>query len=161
MANEGDCRRRRNSPDEEVYEPDAEHDSHTNGDDSALCVRLGSDLARGHSVFLPRTRKCVGGEGAFDRAIDDFGVVIASDPGQAGAWYNRAVARYLKGDLDGALADYNRTLEINPRFTDAWVDRGAVFYRRGDWDAVINDNTQAIALNPRLAQDWNNRDVAR
>jgi len=54
-------------------------------------------------------------KGAFDRAIDDFGLAIAFDPGLAGAWYNRAAARYLKGDLDGALADFNRALQINPR----------------------------------------------
>jgi len=112
MANEADCRRRRNNPDEEVYKPDVRHDPNARDDDSALWSGSGSDLVRGHSVFLPRTRKCVG---AFDRAIDDFGLAIAFDPGQAGAWYNRAAARYLKGDLDGALADFNRALQINPR----------------------------------------------
>src|SRR5262245_46207672 len=73
----------------------------------AAATQAQTSRAATASSYLERGNVWVG-KGAFDRAIDDFGLAIAFDPGQAGAWYNRAAARYLKGDLDGALADFNR-----------------------------------------------------
>lgn len=59
----------------------------------AAAAQAQTSRAAAASSYLERGNVWMG-KGAFDRAIDDFCRAITSDPGQAGAWYNRAAARY-------------------------------------------------------------------
>ena len=53
-----------------------------------------SYLERGNSFYAG---------GNLDRAIGDYDIAIAFDPGWVLGYYNRGVARYAKGDLDRAM----------------------------------------------------------
>lgn len=97
----------------------------------------------------------------YARAEADYGLAIASDPGYADAYYNRAMTRVQLDKLDGALTDFNRVLQLTPHDATAYTNRGSVRYKLGDFAGTISDTTKAIELNPRLAEAWGNRGQAR
>ena len=78
-------------------------------------------------------------KGEFERALADYDLAVASDPGNARAYHNRAITRYQLKDYERALADFGRAIELDPRFVEAYVDRGGVRYLMGDLDGAISD----------------------
>jgi len=69
-------------------------------------------------------------------------------PGErdAGAYYNRGLAYYHKGDYDRAISDCNKALEINPRYAEAYMNRGAAYYLKGNIEKACGDARQACRL---------------
>src|SRR5690348_6049483 len=58
---------------------------------------------------------------------------IQRDPHDAAAYYNRAVAYGLTGDLDRAIADYTKAIEIKPNNATAYENRGRAYASKGDY----------------------------
>jgi tetratricopeptide (TPR) repeat protein len=82
---------------------------------------------------------------------------IKLKPKDAGAYYNRGIAKLDKGDFDGAIADYNRVIELDPKFTDAYCNRALAKHDKGDVDGAIADYTRAIELGSTNRAAYNNR----
>jgi tetratricopeptide (TPR) repeat protein len=93
-------------------------------------------------------------QGEFERAISDYSLAIAFDPGYAGAYFNRGLAQVDKGELDGALRDFDRALALNPRMVKALIGRGLARCRKGEFVGGLADFNRAIELNPRDSSAW-------
>jgi tetratricopeptide (TPR) repeat protein len=81
-------------------------------------------------------------------AIADFDAIIRFRPQNAGAWHNRARARYGAGDVDGAIADMTRAIRLLPTNDDSYIARARFYRLKLLWELALADNNQAIALKP-------------
>jgi len=62
------------------------------------------------------------------------------------SYYNRAIARHLKGDLDGAIADYTKAIELNPDYELAYLNRGRAKHDKSNLDGAIADCTIVLYI---------------
>src|SRR6185436_13191111 len=81
-------------------------------------------------------------------AIGDFDKIIGFRPQNAGAWHNRARAKYGAGDVDGAIADMTRAIRLLPANDDSYIARARFYRLKLLWELALADNNQAIALKP-------------
>lgn len=63
----------------------------------AVVVNAQNSRVETASSYLERGNQWLK-KGSVERAIADFDLAIASDPGSEAAFYNRGLARYIKGD---------------------------------------------------------------
>ena len=82
-------------------------------------------------------------------------------PHSAVFYYNRGIAKQVKGDLDGAIADYNRAIESSPRYAHAYTNRGRAKKVKGDLDGALADYNRAIELDPDDVRAYSNRGFAK
>jgi tetratricopeptide (TPR) repeat protein len=87
-----------------------------------------------------------------DRAIADYGKVIALMPADARGWRNRGLVRLFKGDNAGGIADYDKAIGIDPSDAFSWNNRGQAKLRKGDRKGAIADFRKTLELLPDLAQ---------
>jgi tetratricopeptide (TPR) repeat protein len=87
--------------------------------------------------------------------------LIAANPANASAHYQRANLSYSISDLDGAAQGYSRVLELQPDYAAAFVNRGAIRRKMGDLSGALRDYDSAIALAPRDPDAYRNRGIAR
>ncbi|MGL9620869.1 caspase family protein [Bradyrhizobium sp. U531] len=97
---------------------------------------------------------------AYAFAMQDFDLVIRSNPGDGEALNNRCWTRAATGDLQGALADCNLALRINPGLSDALDSRGLVNLKLGRTAEAIKDYNDAIQRNPRSSSSLFGRGIA-
>ncbi len=93
----------------------------------------------------------------YDRAIADYSLALAQEPGRVEYLVSRAVALCEKGELDSALTDLDRAIVINPREYMAFNNRGTVWFRKGNDAKALEDLTRAIALKPTEYLAYQNR----
>jgi len=98
--------------------------------------------------------------GAYDTTAVDQNEVIASDPTDAGAFYDRGLAFAHKGKLQRAIDNFNKAIRLNPDYADAYYDRGLAYASIGDNDRAIADLGKAIEFNPAHAFPYANRGYA-
>jgi tetratricopeptide (TPR) repeat protein len=89
-------------------------------------------------------------------ALDDFNTALELDPMRDGAWYGRARARALLGELRGALADLDRAIALNPAVPAYFSERGELRERLGDPDGARADAAHAAELR-RPGEERKNR----
>jgi tetratricopeptide (TPR) repeat protein len=104
----------------------------------------------------------LGGEavekGDLDRAIELYSVAINHDPTRDDAYYHRAIARHLKGDIDKALEDLGDAVRVNLHNSRAWFKRGWIQHNnKADYQAALKDYTRAIEEDPNYADAWYHR----
>ena len=73
----------------------------------AFGINLQSQLATVHLEYRQIN-------GDLEGSIADFNQAIELNPQDAGAYYNRGLARERKGDYQGAAGDYERAKELKP-----------------------------------------------
>ncbi|MGB1883528.1 MAG: tetratricopeptide repeat protein [Gammaproteobacteria bacterium] len=78
---------------------------------------------------------------AFDRLVEDY-------PGFAEAWNQRAILRYLVGDITGSLSDIDQALALEPRHFGALSGRGQCYLRMENYRAALNSFEEALGINP-------------
>ena len=76
-------------------------------------------------------------------------------------YYNRGIAKQVKGNLDGAIADYDRAIELNPRYAHAYTNRGRAKRVKGNLDGALADYDRAIELDPDDVRAYCNRGFAK
>ncbi len=91
-------------------------------------------------------------KGDYDRAIADFGKVVALDPKNALAFNHRGLAYRGKGDLDRALASFEQAVKLDPGMAMAFGNRGVTYGMKGDTDRAVADFDQAAKLDPQDAR---------
>ena len=91
-----------------------------------------------------------------DEKVELYSQAIVGNPDYASALYNRALARYNKGNLDAALKDYSEAIRLKPDDTDALYGRSLVRYDKGDLDGARRRYEQAARYDPDrgVAQDF-------
>jgi tetratricopeptide (TPR) repeat protein len=84
----------------------------------------------------------------------------SSAPKTAGAFLDRGILFYKRGDYETAIEDFTEVLKLNPDYAAAYFNRGVAYNDKKDYDRAIADYTQAIRLDPDLAPAYNNRGAA-
>jgi tetratricopeptide (TPR) repeat protein len=77
--------------------------------------------------------------------------IIRRHPADATAYYHRAVAYELIGDIDRAIADYSKTIELAPENAAAYDNRGRAYARKGDYTRALADETKSSELAGKIA----------
>ena len=94
------------------------------------------------------------------RAAEDNGSIIALDPDNAGAYFDRARAYSELGELRAAVEDYDTAIRLAPGNAVAHYNRGACKAELGNLAGAISDFDVAIILAPDDADAPYNRGCA-
>ena len=85
---------------------------------------------------------------------------LASHPGQANLFKERAAEYYRLWNYEQAIEDYSSFLAIQPDDAGVLHSRGLAYEQMGQFDRAVEDYQQAIAVNPQLLDVYINRGVA-
>lgn len=88
----------------------------------------------------------------YEKALAILDELVASHPGHAEAWNQRATVRFYAGDLEGSLADIDRTLALEPRHFGALAGQAMILLQRGDRARAERSLRAAVALDPFLRE---------
>jgi len=89
--------------------------------------------------------------GDYDRAIEDYAVLIGLDPESAAAYENRGFVYATKGQHDRAIADYSQAILRDPRIARVYDRRAWSFLLSGKPAEGLLDADKALALDPNDA----------
>jgi tetratricopeptide (TPR) repeat protein len=106
----------------------------------------------GSTVSQERIREAVYAmhEERWDAATAGLDRIIATEPGFAEAWNQRAIARYLQGDYCRAIADCKRVMTLNPHHFGAMAGMGHCFTIIGRHAEAVECYRAALAIHPRM-----------
>ena len=85
---------------------------------------------------------------AIDRMIEDARQALASNPDDAPARYNLAIAYKLGGMEDLALQELSRVAELQPDFGDVHYEIGVLHAKSGRAEEAITALARAVELDP-------------
>ena len=101
--------------------------------------------------FLPEDESKV----LYQEAIKDSELALEIEPDYGLAYYNRALARRLLGNLEGAVEDLSKVMQTAPRLSGpAILRRGIIYYRQNRFDLALADLDAASALKDGRALFW-------
>jgi len=81
----------------------------------------------------------------FDKAIEDFGIVLAMNSTNIRAHFYRGIAYMAKNEFEIAIKDFNRTIELKPSYWAAYFARGSAYAQIGnEYEAAKNIKTAII-----------------
>lgn len=83
------------------------------------------------------------------RALDDL---VAWCPGFPEGWNQRAILRFLRGDLEGSLADIDRTLALEPAHFGAMAGQLRILLAQGRVLAARGVLRAALKIHPWMAE---------
>lgn len=89
--------------------------------------------------------------GALDAAEVKLDQLVDEVPAYAEAWNQRAIVRYLRGDIEGSLADIERTIALEPRHFGALSGRGQCYLQLERYQEALRAFEEALSLNPWIA----------
>jgi tetratricopeptide (TPR) repeat protein len=92
---------------------------------------------------------------ACSRIIDEAGGRNSSM--RAGAFNNRGIAYFSKGELDRAVRDFDEAIAAKPNNPVLRHNRGMALYNKGDNEAAIRSYDEAISIHPKYAAAYNDR----
>jgi tetratricopeptide (TPR) repeat protein len=93
-------------------------------------------------------------------AAASYGESGGGPPKTAGAFFDRALLSYNRGEYDNAIAGYTEALRLNPNLAVAYDNRGHAYWGKGDYDRAITDHTAALRIDPDNAYAYYNRGIA-
>ena len=93
----------------------------------------------------------------YGRTMADYNKLIALDPTNAEAYYERGDFHYELDEHDKAIADYSRAIDLNLGHALAYFSRACAYGEIGEYDKAIADYSKAIELDPSDAQAYYNR----
>lgn len=107
---------------------------------------------------------CIGNAADASRRIEACTQIIDNQAGApdklATAYFKRAYAWSMEGDLDRAIADSDQAIGLHPEYASAYYNRGYDWAAKGNYDRAIADYGQAIAFDPKSSAAYNNRGLA-
>jgi tetratricopeptide (TPR) repeat protein len=101
----------------------------------------------GAGDLLAQARRA-GQSGDIDTATELFDRLVEIHPGYAEGWNQRAIVRYLRGDVTGSLADIDRALELEPRHFGALSGRGQCYMPLERYREALLAFEEALSINP-------------
>lgn len=87
-------------------------------------------------------------QGKFEHALVFSDQLIALNPENANAYYQRATTLVQIGNLDSAMGDFDQAILLNPKFVDAYVSRSDAGALLGDGQGALDDLSIALQLDP-------------
>ena len=88
----------------------------------------------------------------FSGALRLLDELVASAPGWAEAWNQRATIRFNLEDYDGSLADIEATLRLEPKHFGAMAGQAIILMRHGRFETAQSILKGAVAIHPFLAE---------
>ena len=98
-----------------------------------------------------RAGRSLASRGDYDRAIYQYTEALKLNPNHAGAYNNRAWAKYLQGQCRGALTDANRALGLKASASH-YHTRSAIYNCMGRCNEALDDLNKGLALASSSAQ---------
>lgn len=92
----------------------------------------------------------------FDKALEQFNIVIAREPDNALAYVNIGHVYEKQYRIDDAVAAYKKAVELNPRERDAYMSLGMLYERQGMIDEAFALYKEVEKINPLYAPVYNN-----
>lgn len=89
-----------------------------------------------------------GEQGDMQQALAQYTELVQSFPDFAEGWNQRAIVRFMQGDLDGALEDVAQTLKLEPRHFGALSGRGQCYLHMQRLPEALRALEAAQAINP-------------
>ncbi len=93
-------------------------------------------------------------DGKYQEAIPFFTKAIATDPRNADALFERAIAYHETGEYDKSIADTTQALKINPEDDTFHYQRGRSWLSKGDANKALADFNEAIRLDKTDDPDY-------
>lgn len=97
----------------------------------------GTDARFARGVLLYKQNKNTEALAVFDQ-------IVAAEPQNGAAFYQRAVIFDKLGQTDKAIDAYKKTTQIDPTFSMAWFDLGVVHYNKADYKNALSAYQSAI-----------------
>ncbi|HEX5244934.1 MAG TPA: tetratricopeptide repeat protein, partial [Tepidisphaeraceae bacterium] len=88
--------------------------------------------------------------GYLDQAAASFTQVIATDPGNADAYYNLGTLRLAQNDLVHARQFLEQALQLKSEYPEAWNNLGMIAAQLGHPDEAIADFQKSLAQRPEF-----------
>ena len=88
-------------------------------------------------------------QGELSVALKLVGEIIVADPQYAEAWNQRAIIKFLAGDLEGSLDDVDQALALEPRHFGALSGRGQCLLRLRRYGEALTAYRKASIINPQ------------
>lgn len=123
----------------------------------ALALLTGAAQARGGSDW----RDCNGRD--VDARIEGCSRIIDQNSGRskstmrAGAFNNRGIAYFSKGEFDRAIRDFDEAISAKPNNPVLHHNRGLALYNKGDNEGAIRSYEEAISIAPKYTIAHNDR----
>ncbi|MGQ0681469.1 tetratricopeptide repeat protein [Bradyrhizobium sp.] len=76
---------------------------------------------------------------------------------RAGAFNNRGIAYFSKGEFDRAIRDFDEAIAAKPNNPVLHHNRGLALYNKGDNEGAIRSYEEAISIHPKYAMAHNDR----
>jgi lipoprotein NlpI len=95
-----------------------------------------------------------------DQRIAACTALIARNPNDASAFFNRGNAYQAINDPDRALADLTQAIALDPKNATALVSRCSIYNEKNERDRAIADCSDALRLDQNSALAYNNRGTA-
>ena len=90
-------------------------------------------------------------EERLDEALEQFALLLRSQPSHADARFNRALILNRIGSKDEASEQYRRLLDVRPEHLRARLNLAALYMKDGDCDAASVQLDQLVARSPNYA----------
>lgn len=99
--------------------------------------------------------------GNYSAAIENFNMIIKTQPHLPEPYFFRGVAKMNLEDFRGSLADLNKAIEIKPFYPDAFLHRGMVNYHLKNFKHAMDDYSVALEMDGENADIFNNRGICK
>lgn len=82
----------------------------------------------------------------YDHAIEYFTRVIELAPQDSIAYFDRGMAKEMKGDILAAIDDYSKQIEVTPNSVDSYFLRAMLWDKLNRRDLAIQDYSKVLEL---------------
>ncbi len=82
----------------------------------------------------------------YERAIEDYNVVLTIDSSSQAALNNRGIAYSAMREFDLALDDFNAVISLDADYVLGYLNRGVISAIQGDFPTAVADLEQAISI---------------
>jgi Flp pilus assembly protein TadD len=104
-------------------------------------------LASFDTAFADSAQDCAQTQDV-DLRIAGCTALIRSSSTDLGAYHNRGVAYWTKGEYSLAIADYDHVLRFDPKQAGTWNNRGLVYSSLKQYVRAAIDFNEALRLDP-------------
>src|SRR5574340_177202 len=87
-------------------------------------------------------------EGEYEAAADAFQRAVDTNPSDARARYNLALAKQLLDDKEVAIAGYRRAIDLDPQLIEAYINLGTLCNEIGLHEEALETYQQALEFDP-------------
>lgn len=84
----------------------------------------------------------------YNKAINDYSVIIANDKKSPDVFYKRAKLYENLENYSDAITDYSEAIRLSPNMREAYIDRGMAYYIDNQLDLALLDLDKSLALQP-------------